>query len=218
MSQAEDQKRYAPAAMRNRGPILEVLQPLVAGLREGALLLEIASGTGEHAAFFAAALPHLTWQPSEADAELHASILAHRATALRVDQSQDPANIRPPITLDVTERPWPVAAADAVLCINMIHIAPWACCQALLAGASEILPPGGPLLLYGPFRRRGAHTAASNAAFDRSLRVQNAAWGIRDLEAVTACAEKAGLELESVRDLPANNLAVAFRRSERRED
>ena len=201
--------------MRNREPILDVLQPLVAGLQEGALLLEVASGTGEHAAYFAAALPHLIWQPSEANAELHDSILAHRAAALEADNGSQKPNIRTPIALDVTERPWPVDAADALLCINMIHIAPWACCEALMAGAAETLRPGGPLLLYGPFKRNGAHTAPSNAAFDNSLRAQNAAWGIRDLEAVTACAKSVGLELELVRDLPANNLAVAFRRSER---
>lgn len=202
-----DARRHAPATARNREPILTVLRPLVARLPDGATLLEIASGTGEHALFFARALPQLVWQPSEPDPDLRASILAHRAT-----EGRDLENLRAPLELDVTRFPWPISRADALLCVNMIHIAPWSCCEALVRGAARLLPAGGPLVLYGPFRRGGAHTAPSNADFDSSLKLRNPAWGIRDLEQVTTTAETEGFELSEVRELPANNLAVVFRR------
>ncbi len=202
-----DARRHAPATQRNRAPILEVLRPLVAPLPDGALLLEIASGSGEHAVFFAGALPGLIWQPSDPDPDARASIAAHRAAA-----GAALPNLRAPLELDVARRPWPIAAADALLCVNLLHIAPWRCCEALMAGAASVLPAGGPLLLYGPFRRDGRHTAASNAAFDESLRARNPAWGIRDLEAVGETAAAEGLALEQVHALPANNLAVVLRR------
>ena len=149
-------------------------------------MLEIASGTGQHVAHFAAALPELEWQPSEADPAFHASIRAWTA-------AEALTNVRPPVAFDV-RLPWPLARADAVLCINMIHIAPWAATQALLDGAAGVLPPGGVLFLYGPFRRFGRHTAASNAAFDAQLRGTDPDWGVRDLEAVAALAEAAGFD------------------------
>jgi hypothetical protein len=165
----------------------------------------VASGTGEHAACFAAALPHLTFQPSDPDEAHRASIAAWR------DHAALP-NLRPPLALDATEEPWPLDRADAVLCVNMIHIAPWAACERLVAGAARVLPAGGPLILYGPFRRGGAHTSASNAAFDASLRAQDPAWGVRDLDDVRRVAEARGLTLDEAVDMPSNNLTVVFRR------
>ncbi len=195
-------KRHAPATRRNRDSLLAAL---CAALPPGGLVLEIAAGTGQHAVYFARGLPHLTWQPSEPDPELRASVAAYAAEA-------GLENLRPVLALDVTQRPWPLEAADALVCINMIHIAPWACALALLEGAAALLPAGGPLVLYGPFRRDGAHTAPSNAAFDRALRAQDPAWGVRDLEAVAAEAQARGLRLDTVTDMPANNLTVVLRR------
>lgn len=200
-------RRHAPATARNREPILAVLRPLVARLPNNATLLEVASGTGEHALFFARALPQLVWQPSDPDPDLRASILAHRAT-----EGRDLDNLRPPLDLDVMHSPWPISGADALLCVNMIHIAPWSCCEALVRGAAGLLPAGAPLVLYGPFRRGGDQTAPSNADFDASLKARNPAWGIRDLEQVVEVAETAGFGLTEVRELPANNLAVIFYR------
>ncbi|WP_448192291.1 DUF938 domain-containing protein [Azospirillum sp. sgz301742] len=168
------------------------------------MVLEVASGTGQHAAFFAAALPGLVWQPSDRDP-------THRASIAAWTESQP--NVRPPLDLDTMRRPWPVERAEAVVCINMIHIAPWEAGLGLLDGAAAVLPPGGPLVLYGPYRRGGAHTAPSNAAFDADLRAHNPAWGVRDLEAVETAASAAGLMLEEVVEMPANNLTVLFRRS-----
>jgi SAM-dependent methyltransferase len=199
-------KRHAPATLRNRDPILSVLrQALPTGGEERPLVLEIASGTGEHAVHFAAGLPHLDWQPSEPDPDLRASVAAHVAEA-------GLANLRPPLALEVTRTPWPLAEAGAVVCINMLHIAPWACTPALLDGAAAVLPPDGPLIVYGPFVRTEVPTAASNAAFDRALRAQNPAWGLRSLESVAETAGARGLELEAVHEMPANNLTLVFRR------
>ena len=175
--------------------------------REGADVLEIASGTGEHATFFAERLPIASWQPSDPDEASRASIdawAAHLGTE----------HVRPAIALDVTQHPWPIARADVIVNINMIHISPWRTCEALLAGAGELLAPGGVLYLYGPFRRGGAHTAPSNEAFDASLRGRDPAWGVRDLETVAEEASKHGLTLEEVIPMPANNLSVVLRRSE----
>jgi len=193
-------RRDAPATERNRVPILEVLRRVLPA--EG-LALELASGTGQHAAFFAAALPTLTWQPSDPDPILRASIAAW---------TEGLPNVRPPVELDATRRPWPIARADAVLCINMIHITPWAACLGLLDGAGTVLPAGGVLYLYGPYRRGGAHTAPSNAVFDADLRARNPAWGVRDLEAVEAAATAAGFTLAEIVEMPANNLSLVFRR------
>ena len=194
-----DRRWFAPAAERNTGPILTVLRRV---LPQAGIALEIASGTGQHVVHFAAALPNLTWQPSEADAALHESIRAWT-------QAEALTNVRAPVALDVRE-PWPVTQADAVLCLNMIQVAPWAAAQALIAGAAGILPPGGMLFLYGPYRRFGRHTAASNEAFDGLLRATDPEWGVRDLEAVVALAEAAEFDLKEVVEMPSNNFSVVF--------
>ncbi|HEY4249780.1 MAG TPA: DUF938 domain-containing protein [Roseomonas sp.] len=195
----DDLRRHAPATLRNRDAILAVLRR---HLPPAGLLLEVASGTGEHAAHCAAALPGITWQPTDPDADARASIDAHaRAVGL--------PNIQPVLALDVTAT-WPIDRADALLCCNMIHIAPWEATPALIAGAARILPPGAPLLLYGPFRREGRHTAPSNAAFDDSLRARDPRWGIRDLDAVIALATD--FEVAAIEAMPANNLTAVFRR------
>ena len=196
-------KRHAPATARNRGPILDVLRPR---LPADGLVLEVASGSGEHAVHFAANLPQLVFQPSDPDEEALASIDAWAATSAL-------ANIRPAVALDATAPAWPVGEADAVLCCNMIHIAPWSAAVGLVAGAARVLPDHGLLYLYGPYRRHGAHTAPSNEAFDRDLRRRNPAWGLRDLEAVTGLAEAHGFAPPEVMEMPANNLSVIFRRS-----
>jgi len=192
----------APAVARNRDPILAVLRRV---LPERGLVLEIASGSGEHAVYFAAALQNLTWQPTDPDPEARDSIAAYRAAA------QLP-NLLPPLALDAAASSWPVTQADAVVSINMIHIAPWAAAEGLMAGAKRLLPGGGVLFLYGPFREHGQHTAPSNAAFDESLRARNREWGVRDLDEVAALASRHGLALEERLAMPANNLSVVFRR------
>lgn len=198
-----DARRYAPAAARNRAPILGVLQR---HLPSRGLVLEVASGTGEHITHFAGASgADLIFQPSDPDASSRASIDAWASNlGLR--------NIQPAIALDASLGDWPIARADAVLCINMIHIAPWAAAVGLIRGAAAVLPQSGLLYLYGPFRRDGHSTAPSNAAFDTDLRSRDPAWGVRDLEAVTALAELHGLALCEIVDMPANNLSVIFRR------
>ena len=191
----------SPAAERNKGPILTVLSRV---LPAHGLVLEIASGTGQHVVHFAEAMPHLTWQPSDPDPELRASIRAWIAQT-------GVSNVQAPLDLDVCRQPWAVETADAMVCINMIHIAPWAATTALMAGAARLLPPTGVLVLYGPYRREGRHTAPSNEAFDRQLRASNPDWGVRDLEAVTEAAASHGLALQDVTTMPANNLCVVFR-------
>ena len=197
-----DSRRHAPATARNRDPILDVLRRV---LPRSGLVLEIASGTGEHAAHFAAALPHLMFQPSDRDPERRASIDAWSATA-------NLPNLRHAIALDAAAD-W-TTPADAILCINMIHIAPWSATEGLIRGAARALGQGAALFLYGPFRREGAHTADSNAAFDADLRARNPAWGIRDLETVAALAATTGFGPPEITAMPANNLSVIFRRSE----
>ena len=195
---------YAAAAERNKGPILEVLRTLLPAHGD---VLEIASGTGQHIVHFAAALPALTWQPSDASAERRAGIAARlAATPL--------ANVRAPLALDVHDEPWPLGRpVDAIVCINLIHIAPESATAALLAGARRWLDPEGArvLYLYGPFREAGRHTAPSNEAFDASLRAENPAWGVRDLDAVTGRAATLGFARAAVVRMPANNLSVAFK-------
>ncbi|WP_185961289.1 DUF938 domain-containing protein [Telmatospirillum sp. J64-1] len=199
-----DLKRHAPATSRNREPILEVLRKILP--RKG-LVLEIASGTGEHAAFFAPALPDITWQPTDIEAANIASIKAWAAEA-------GAPNLLDPESLDVRAEMWPVSRADAIFCANMIHIAPWEACVALLKGASKVLPPDGLLILYGPFRQGGRHTAESNERFDESLRSQDPAWGVRDLEEVAREAAAHGLIQADTISMPANNLIVLFRRAQ----
>jgi SAM-dependent methyltransferase len=192
----------APAAARNREPILQVLRDR---LPQPALVLEVASGTGEHAVYFSRALPTVTWQPTDHAAEALASIAAWRDAA-------GLPNVLPPLLLDAAADDWPVARADAIVAINMIHIAPWAATQGLMAGAARVLTPGGSLWLYGPFREHGAHTGAGNAAFDADLRARNPAWGIRDLDELGALGARYGMQPPEKIAMPANNLIVVFRR------
>jgi SAM-dependent methyltransferase len=193
-------KRHAAAAERNRGPILEVLRRV---LPARGLVLELASGTGQHAAHFAAALPGVSWQPSDLDLAALASIEAWRVEAAL-------PNLRPPVALDVAAARWPVEAADAVVAINLVHIAPWEVALALLARAAAVLPPGGVLCTYGPYRFDGV-TAPSNEEFDRSLRARDPAWGVRDVSALRREAADRGLRLDEVVAMPANNHALVFR-------
>lgn len=202
MTDGNDARRIAPAAERNKGPILDVVRRVLP--RRG-LVLEIASGTGQHVAHFAAHLPELEWQPSDRDAAALASINAWVA-------SGNLANVRPAIVLDVTQEPWPLDHAEAIVCINMVHISPWESSIALMRGAARLLAPGGVLYLYGPYKRGGAHTAPSNAEFDAGLRQQNPAWGVRNLEDVVELASHHGLDLAEVVEMPANNLSVILRR------
>ena len=196
-----DVRRHSPAALRNRDPILSVLKEVFPA---AGTILEIASGSGEHACDFAAAFPGVTWCPTDCDGRALASIEAYRCF-------KGSENLRPPVLLDVSDTDWPVAAADAMLCVNMIHISPWQCCIGLLQGAGKTLTSGGPLVLYGPFSRGGVHTAPSNAAFDASLKRQNPEWGVRDLDDVAAVAQESGLALDRVIDMPSNNFCVILR-------
>jgi hypothetical protein len=202
MSETDDPRIHAPATARNRDPILAVLRRV---LPESGLVLEVASGSGEHAVHFAAALPGLTFQPSDPEPDRRASIDAWTA-------SSGLSNIRPALALDAEAEIWPCQAADAVLCFNMIHIAPWSAAIGLLRGAGCVLGQGGKLVLYGPFRRDGAHTAPSNEAFDADLRRRNPAWGVRELETIAAAAAQAGFAAPSVEAMPANNFCVIFER------
>jgi hypothetical protein len=192
-------RRQAPAAARNRQPILEVLQPQ---LPARGLVLEVASGSGEHTAHFAQALPGLTFQPSDPDDTARASIDAW---------CEELANVRPALALDAAAPSWPIASADAIVCINMIHISPWESAIGLIRGAARLLPKDGTLFLYGPFFRDGVETAASNLAFDRELRARNPAWGIRALADVAALAGAHGFASPLVVEMSANNLSLAFR-------
>jgi SAM-dependent methyltransferase len=195
-------KRHAPPTERNREPLLAVLRDV---LPASGTLLEVASGTGQHAVFFARQFPGLAWQPTDLEPESLASIAAWREEAAL-------PNLLPPLPLDATEDTWPVQSADAVLNVNMIHISPWAACQGLMRGAGRVLTPGGCLVLYGPYFVEGRETAPSNLAFDESLRARNPAWGVRQLGAVTAEAARHGLVRERVVDMPSNNLTIVFRK------
>jgi hypothetical protein len=168
-------------------------------------VLEIASGTGEHVVHYAAARPQLTFQPSDPDADARASI-DDWARTLGLD------NVRPALEIDVTRDSWPVERADAVLCCNMIHIAPWEAAVGLVTGAGRLLPAGGLLFTYGPYRRGGRHTAPSNEAFDSDLKRRNPAWGVRDLEAVIELAGAHGFSTPEIVEMPANNLSLVFKR------
>ena len=201
-----DFRQYASATGRNREPILAVLKQI---LPAAGTVLEIASGTGEHAAFFAPRLASLSWIPTEQDELLRRSIQAWGESAKSKNL------ILPPLALNVSDRSWPVEDADfalpivAIANINMIHISAWKMCEHLMAGAQRVLPAGGVLYLYGPFKQ-GGEMATSNEAFDRSLRDRNADWGIRDLEAVARLAERCDLQLTQTIEMPANNLSVVF--------
>ncbi len=218
MSEPSDARQHAPATQRNRGPILEVLSQV---LPPTGTILEISSGTGEHAIFLAPRLRPRQWIPSDPNPMARVSIAAW--------QEEFPAdNLYPPIALDARDPAWPVEQDElpealqgldlerdpivAIANINMIHIAPWSACLGLMAGAGRILPPGGILYLYGPYKQNGEHTAASNAAFDQSLRTQDPEWGVRDLEAVVEAAQAQNLALLKTVEMPANNLSVVFQR------
>ncbi|HEX6218501.1 MAG TPA: DUF938 domain-containing protein [Sphingomicrobium sp.] len=196
-------KRSAPAAMRNRDPIADVLADW---LPATGLVLEVASGSGEHAVHFAGRFPSLTWQPSDASDAALASIEAWRAEA-------GLPNVMPPMVIDASSAAWPVERADALLNINMAHISPWAASLGLLDGAARLLPPGGPLILYGPWLKDDIDTAPSNLAFDQDLKRRDPSWGLRRVEDFAAEAGRRGLNLIETRRMPANNLMLLFRRS-----
>jgi SAM-dependent methyltransferase len=198
----DDLRRFAAATSRNREPILAVLQRV---LPEGGRLLEVASGSGEHAVYFAAELPGIDWQPTDIDPDALASISAWRDHA-------NLSNLLAPLPLDVHDASWSIPPVDAVFCANMIHIAPWSATAGLMKVVGRTLRTGGKLVLYGPFRVGGQHTAESNAAFDARLRATDASWGVRDLEAVLALAEPEGLRLREQVAMPANNLSLVFER------
>lgn len=192
----------SPAALRNRGPIAEVLRDV---LPERGLVLEIASGTGEHAEYFAGLFPGLLWQPSDVDP------IALRWTGKRKEEAGLP-NLLAPLSLDTTALSWPVAQADAIVCSNMVHISPWEATKGLMRGAGRLLGSGAPLILYGPYRREGVPTAPGNEAFDASLKARDPSWGLRTLEQVSAEARANGLMFERLVEMPANNLTLVFRR------
>ena len=194
-------KRHAPATERNRDAILAVLRD---ELPSSGLVLEVASGSGQHVVHFAAALPALDWQPSDPDPAALVSIESWR-------QEVGLPNVRPPLRLDASAD-WPVERADAILCVNMVHISPWEATLGLMKGAGAVLPPGGLLYLYGPYLRENVETAPSNLAFDASLKARDPQWGLRRVEDVIAAAEGEGLVLRRLLEMPANNLSLIFRR------
>lgn len=197
-------KRESPAAQRNREPIADVLADV---LPERGIVLEMASGTGEHVVHFAKRFAHLDWYPSDPDAGARASIAAHVAQA-------GLANVMPPLALDAAASEWPLDAADAIVCINMVHISPWQATEGLFAGAAPLLPPmDGPLILYGPYLEREVETAPSNLAFDESLKARDPRWGLRDLADVDALAKHHGFTRTLRVAMPANNLIVVYRKA-----
>ena len=202
MSEYDDPRAHAPATLRNREPILAVLREV---LPASGTVLEVASGTGEHAVWFAPHFPQLIWQPTDYEATSLHSIAAWT-------EAEGAGNVAAPLQLDASTADWPVERADAIVCVNMIHIAPWEATEGLMAGAGRILPSGAPLFLYGPYRREGEPLAASNAEFDASLNARDPRWGLRLLEDVAGLAEEHGLTLDRVVEMPANNLSVVFRR------
>ena len=198
-----DAKRHAPATLRNRDAIAAVLADW---LPAAGTVLEVASGSGEHIVHFAATFPALDWQPSDPDPAGLVSIAAWCADA-------GLANIAPPLALDAAADDWPIDRADAILCINMVHISPWAATLGLLAGAARLLPGGAPLILYGPYIEPDVPTADSNLAFDASLRMRDPTWGLRQIDDVKAAAVAAGLTFAERRAMPANNLMLLLRRT-----
>ncbi len=202
MAESSEARQHSPAAERNAGPILAVLRRY---LPDRGRIVEIAAGTGQHATRFAAAFPRVDWQPCDIDPKALASIRAWRAEA-------GTPNLAEPLELDVHWRSWPIAQADGLVCINLLHIAPWTATQGLFDGASHLLPAGAPLLIYGPFRVDGTHVAESNASFDADLQRRDPSWGVRDLEAVAEVARANGFETIETVVMPANNRMLAFRR------
>lgn len=201
-AQAND-RMFSPSAARNREPVLQVLRDI---LPASGRALEIASGTGEHITFFASHLPDWQWQPSDPDDDSRRSIAAWTAT-------EDLPNVAPPLAIDSGAVAWGVegqAPFDALLSLNMVHIAPWSAAQGLFAGAGRLLRPGGLLFLYGPFREGGVHNAPSNAEFDRSLKSRNPEWGVRDIDALQDLAHANSLALIRRLAMPANNRSLVF--------
>ncbi|WP_299307256.1 DUF938 domain-containing protein [uncultured Croceicoccus sp.] len=195
-------RRDAPATHRNRDAIAAVLRDV---LPAHGTVLEIASGTGQHAAYFASLFPALVWQPSDTDAQALSSIAAWGADS-------GLANLRAPVRLDASATDWPVESADAILCINMTHISPWSATQGFFANAGRVLREGGPLVIYGPFLRVGVETAASNLAFDDNLKARDPRWGLRRVDALDALAQENGLRPAEPIPMPANNLMLIYRR------
>lgn len=198
-----DQRMFSPSAARNSAPILAVLKRV---LPTAGLVLEIGCGTGEHAVCFAQALPNLTWQPSDVDFESRVSTASWIKFA-------GLTNVLAPLDIDVCSSLWGVEQAapfDAIVSINMVHIAPWAACLGLFAGASRLLRAGGLLVVYGPFMRDGVHTAPSNAAFDTSLKARNPSWGVRDIADLEGVGNASRLRLLEMIDMPANNMLIVF--------
>ena len=195
-----DGRIVSPSAERNKQPIADLLARLLPGQGD---VLEISSGTGQHVLHFAQAMPHIRWQPTEQDAACLKSIASWLASA-------SPPNVHAPIHLDVHDEIWPVRDVAAVVCLNMIHIAPPSATAALMRGASRVISSGGILFLYGPYRRNGQHTSASNEAFDAQLRARNPEWGVRNLEDVALLAASEDLDLKEIHEMPANNLAIVF--------
>lgn len=205
----KDGRRDAPAFHRNREPIFAVLEPHLHGRR--GTLLELGSGSGQHAVDYASRLPEIIWHPADYDPDALQSIEAWRVFAKL-------PNLRAPLRIDLSRKDWPALDAPgiapatlvAVFCANVIHIAPWSVAEGLFAGVPQLLRPGGKLFLYGPFMRGGAHTAPSNEAFDRSLKARNAEWGLRGMEDVKKLAEAGGLKLDEIVPMPANNFTLVF--------
>lgn len=208
----EDGRRDAPAFHRNREPIFAVLEPHLRGRR--GMVLELGSGTGQHAVDYASRLPDIIWQPADYDTDVLVSIDAWRKF------SKQP-NLRPPLRIDLSNLNWPATDAPdiapesllAIFCANVIHIAPWSVAEGLFAGVPQLMQPDGRLFLYGPFMRGGAHTAPSNEAFDRSLKARNPEWGVRDMDDVVKLTGQSGLALEAATPMPANNFTLIFRRA-----
>ncbi len=197
-------KQHAPATLRNREPIAAVL---ARELPAGARILEIASGTGEHAVFFAQAFPQLAWQPTDPSAEALASIAAYR-------EEYAGSNLAAPLLLDAAApATWPVRQADAILCINMVHISPWAATVGLFEGAGRLLGEGAPLILYGPYLEAGVNTAPSNLDFDASLKARNPLWGLRHAEALDALGVQHAMTRSARHAMPANNIMLVYRRA-----
>jgi SAM-dependent methyltransferase len=195
-------RQHAPATLRNREPIARVLRTL---LPQTGLVLEVASGTGEHIVYLAGRFPGLTWQPSDISPDSLRSIESWAGQA-------ELPNVLPPLALDAAGEDWAIDRADAVMCINMVHISAWSATVGLMAGAGRILAAGAPLYLYGPFRRAGYPLEPSNVAFDQQLRNSDSRWGLRDLEEVVACAADHELLEDAVIEMPANNLSAIFRK------
>jgi hypothetical protein len=202
MMAPDDARRFAPATLRNRDPILAVLRTV---LPPAGVVLEVASGTGEHVLHFARHLPDLAWQPSDPSPAARASIAAWV-------EAERLANVRAPLDIDAAHDAWPIQSADALICINMIHISPWAATTGLMRGAGRLLTRGSPLFLYGPFRRADRSLEPGNHAFDLDLRARDPSWGLRHLDDIIGCAAEHALAFAETIEMPANNLSVVFRK------